>query len=375
MSWLETLYTLSQASLLLLLAAAVVLLGWIYRPKHFYLLWLCVGLLILACAEHLQTPAMPWYVQFGVVFLYWAGICGVAQSVAMRWGRSVNLNVIVGSALCLMLGFGMFKQIELNVHLYQLLIPWIFALVLGHVFIIVRHCAKRHQVEGVLLWVYSIFVASFIASPSLQGSYWDVFNTSSALLSLLAAALSGVMLACAFQDNSFGCAAERDSDALTGLLNRNGFEKSCGTRLSDQAITVIVFCELDRFAHFEQQYGAATSRSVLRGFARLLQACTREGDLVARVGEQEFALALRNMDVADAQALVERFNAGMRQQNWSNDRPLTASFSVAQVRDDDSLSRALHRADVLLCQAEDDGNNRTVIDGQTNSAIAIFSYP
>ena len=259
MSWLETLYTLSQASLLLLLAAAVVLLGWIYRPKHFYLLWLCVGLLILACAEHLQTPAMPWYVQFGVVFLYWAGICGVAQSVAMRWGRSVNLNVIVGSALCLMLGFGMFKQIELNVHLYQLLIPWIFALVLGHVLIIVRHCAKRHQVEGVLLWVYSIFVASFIASPSLQGSYWDVFNTSSALLSLLAAALSGVMLACAFQDNSFGCAAERDSDALTGLLNRNGFEKSCGTRLSDQAITVIVFCELDRFAHFEQLWLPSSS--------------------------------------------------------------------------------------------------------------------
>jgi diguanylate cyclase (GGDEF)-like protein len=85
-------------------------------------------------------------------------------------------------------------------------------------------------------------------------------------------------------------------DALTGLANRKAFEQQVGALLSaNQAAGhdgAILFIDLDGFKPINDRYGHAVGDKVLQVIGQRISACVSRSDLVARIGGDEFVVAL-----------------------------------------------------------------------------------
>jgi len=97
-------------------------------------------------------------------------------------------------------------------------------------------------------------------------------------------------------------------DSLTGLANRALFSDRLNQALAaarrDQTRLALLFLDLDHFKPVNDDYGHAVGDELLKVVAQRMLACVRESDTVARIGGDEFVLALRNVDVDAGQAAL-----------------------------------------------------------------------
>lgn len=103
------------------------------------------------------------------------------------------------------------------------------------------------------------------------------------------------------------------SDQLTGLLNRRGLD-AIGQQLLDQAVkaSLPVACliiDLDDFKPINDTHGHAAGDQLLISVAELLRANVAKGDLVARIGGDEFAIMIIGDEQANAHSLAQRLHA------------------------------------------------------------------
>jgi diguanylate cyclase (GGDEF)-like protein/PAS domain S-box-containing protein len=160
---------------------------------------------------------------------------------------------------------------------------------------------------------------------------------------------------------------ELERDPLTGLSNRRGLERQLvalaarEARPDDTRATpggglavgergpgwAVLYVDLDRFKEINDRYGHHMGDRVLSVVGQILQTGTRDGDLVARVGGDEFVVVLRVAGEADVQRGVARLRASL-------DRPLRVgdetvrvhpSVGAAAAHPGDSLAEVLERAD------------------------------
>ncbi len=96
------------------------------------------------------------------------------------------------------------------------------------------------------------------------------------------------------------------TDALTQLLNRAGFEEGA-RRLLDQAAgqrVALLYLDLDKFKPVNDQHGHPTGDALLKAVALRLRHALRPTDLAARLGGDEFAVLLPQIHAAQAAAAV-----------------------------------------------------------------------
>lgn len=161
---------------------------------------------------------------------------------------------------------------------------------------------------------------------------------------------------------------EARTDALTGLMNRREFDRRVAelfrsARSSHLPLTACL-CDLDCFKDVNDTHGHAAGDHVLMAFGNILRQNLRRTDLVARIGGDEFLLALPGSKGADARTIVERvreqlnalsFQVGGRMFNVSS------SFGVAELRADHSTpADLLADADRMLYEAKKSGRNKTM---------------
>jgi diguanylate cyclase (GGDEF)-like protein len=133
------------------------------------------------------------------------------------------------------------------------------------------------------------------------------------------------------------------TDSLTGLGNRREFLRAAAEIGPDAAVLLL---DLDRFKPVNDAHGHAVGDEVLVSFARALEYCVR-GDVVCRIGGDEFAVVLRGGAPRSTDAVLRRLAA-----EWQYPHAVTYSHGAAQPLPDEAVSATVARADDELYAAK-----------------------
>jgi diguanylate cyclase (GGDEF)-like protein/PAS domain S-box-containing protein len=155
------------------------------------------------------------------------------------------------------------------------------------------------------------------------------------------------------------------TDALTGIANRRAFEEVMDLRLADMRAkpcpASLALFDLDHFKSINDTYGHATGDIVLQAVARAVRAHLREGDIVARVGGEEFAVLFWDLDAKRATIAASRLRSAIDRlviPVAGNERlGVTASMGLAEIRVEENLSDLWHRSDIAMYEAKRSGRN------------------
>ena len=163
---------------------------------------------------------------------------------------------------------------------------------------------------------------------------------------------------------------QASTDDLTGVANR----RSLMQRLALEHERVlhqpgyncaVLAIDLDLFKQVNDRHGQAAGDAVLQHAAALMRRFTRQHDLVARSGGEEFCVLLPETDADEAAALAERLRAGLQAQpapHQSRELPVTLSAGVSLILPGDATTDAvLARADAALYQAKAAGRNQVCV--------------
>jgi diguanylate cyclase (GGDEF)-like protein len=159
------------------------------------------------------------------------------------------------------------------------------------------------------------------------------------------------------------------SDPLTGVYNRRGFEQAAAqaivaTRLRGEPLAVII-ADLDGFKTINDRHGHAVGDDVLQRFATHVATSLRRGDMVGRLGGEEFGILLANTTGEAAVGIVDRIRSEFAMLSIGDDAPVqvTCSFGIAELADDDrDIGTAVNRADQALYRAKSAGRNRVALN-------------
>jgi two-component system cell cycle response regulator len=150
-------------------------------------------------------------------------------------------------------------------------------------------------------------------------------------------------------------------DSLTGLANRRLFDESLQREVAraqrlDTPLSLLVF-DVDHFKQVNDTYGHQTGDAVLREVAAALVANTKNYDVAARYGGDEFVVLLPGCHRDDAMSVAERVRNGIARA--VGEAPLTISAGVATVPDNASdAERLMAAADAALYDAKRTGRDK-----------------
>jgi len=153
---------------------------------------------------------------------------------------------------------------------------------------------------------------------------------------------------------------EARSDPLTGLANRRELD-AYFERLGDESATLLML-DLDYFKKINDTYGHDVGDEVLGEIGVRLGKSIREGDIVARIGGEEFVTVLKGVVGVAAGKIAEQIRLAVSAlpiATAAGELPVTASAGVATRKAGESIESCLKRADQALYSAKQQGRNRT----------------
>lgn len=221
-----------------------------------------------------------------------------------------------------------------------------------------------------LHFLFKPFLAAVLGSgatpQAYMGSTYAAISQSVGAMLLIANGL--VMLLIIVRDAMAEMSARSETDKLSGLLNRRGFEERAGgllaTTLRAGVPGAMVVADLDHFKVVNDTYGHAAGDQVIIAFAAILGATASERAVVGRLGGEEFAVFIPGANLATARLYAEGVRTGFSGLSIASlgpDLRVSASFGVAQLRAGDSLSDLLRRSDAALYEAKKAGRDRVCI--------------
>lgn len=164
------------------------------------------------------------------------------------------------------------------------------------------------------------------------------------------------------------------TDALTGVLNRRRFTELATDELAHaerhDAPVALLMVDLDHFKQVNDRHGHAGGDQVLRAFADTARQVVRQGDLLGRLGGEEFALLLPQTDAEGGGVLAERLRQCIASQQPDIDGQRlsyavsigVAAWAPGPAAGPALLDRLLVAADRALYAAKHAGRNRVVVD-------------
>lgn len=156
-------------------------------------------------------------------------------------------------------------------------------------------------------------------------------------------------------------------DWLTGLNNRRTFFDLAERRHQQFRTGVLLLLDADNFKQINDSYGHQAGDNCLKSIAYMLQRNLRTGDVIGRIGGEEFAILLADTALDQARIIGERLTRPIPFQAGPDNLHLTVTLSVgaALTRPDTPLDRLFLDADRALYQAKAQGRARLVFDTGT----------
>ncbi|MCC2608852.1 GGDEF domain-containing protein [Neorhizobium petrolearium] len=367
--------------------------AWALERRRPYLLLLALGCTVFASAAASQILGWPSGTGPNAIFsgfLYTVAVLATAEGMLLRSGKRLGLR-LDGAILCAVTGLlWYFCYVAPN------LLARIYVQNFGYGAILLMAALRlrslRHErlVDRLLFWTLfgfsvqffprTIITVGFSAPGSLEAFrtslFWNVLQFS---LAIFGAGLAFLLLTAALTDVMDDLRRERDSDPLTGALNRRGLDerlKHLLRKRSGTSVSVIV-CDIDHFKSVNDRFGHSAGDEVLRSFAQLLKVNVRSQDLVVRTGGEEFTIILPDADEDQAAEVAERIRAEFQVAPFefsSGTRVMTASFGIAQLSAKETVEAAMERADQRLYAAKAGGRNTVVGPGSSEKTAHAGSH-
>lgn len=162
-------------------------------------------------------------------------------------------------------------------------------------------------------------------------------------------------------------------DPLTKLYNRRYFFNEVASSLArakrySQSFTLLLM-DLDHFKNVNDTFGHECGDTVLISISNIMEQFTRVGDTLARIGGEEFVLALPETNIEGAKKLAERIRNSIEEHEWKCKEKiieLTISIGLSSIddfenegvlEDDVLVSDILRKSDLALYHVKHNGRN------------------
>jgi len=333
---------------------------------HTAVCWLALQLDFFRGGEDLfyQIILLVWsgYLVFGAVFL-------LGLNRRLR-DPSMVLPIMVWSTLSLLLTAYYIDQVRLCVMVmfFAILQPGVFRLELRAFIGLAVMCVLLY---ALIIWRVSLAhpEAMDMTAEFIQ---WMVFAVITAGVVMVAAEISTIRSRISMRNREMSrfvtnMETMATTDDLTGVFNRRHvMERLIKIREMAQRNAfsfVVVYVDLDFFKQVNDNYGHHVGDEVLKAFSRLMQEKVTEGDLVARLGGEEFLLVLVNSDMDTAMPVIDSLREATTGLRFDSAPALRISVSMgaAEFSVGESLDHLLARADDALYTAKESGRNRVCV--------------
>jgi len=162
--------------------------------------------------------------------------------------------------------------------------------------------------------------------------------------------------------------AEAHHDPLTGLDNRRSFEEAMAAALGRlrrlNESFVLLMLDVDHFKKVNDTHGHGVGDQVLASVAKTLSSSVREVDRVFRIGGEEFAAILTDVQLAGAELVAERIRRAVESsavQAGGVEVQVTVSIGLAPTEASATAETLLRSSDAALYAAKSAGRNRVVL--------------
>jgi diguanylate cyclase (GGDEF)-like protein len=157
------------------------------------------------------------------------------------------------------------------------------------------------------------------------------------------------------------------TDPLTGVLNRRGWSQGAAHLLAQahrhHVPLTLIAIDLDHFKRINDSRGHEIGDAALRLFGRLLADGQRSGDLIARLGGEEFFALLPHTDATAGKGFDQRLRGELaRAAPAELGFALDFSSGLAVLTAAETLEGLMSRADAALYRAKDNGRGHLVVD-------------
>lgn len=152
-----------------------------------------------------------------------------------------------------------------------------------------------------------------------------------------------------------------ETDALTGLYNRQKFESIFETRLQRyqgyKETFSLILIDVDNFKHINDSYGHVIGDKILLALANVLKKTTDRNAMVARWGGDEFTVLLPNASIDVALETANQIQQQFAEEQSSELESCTTSIGITQVLSGDEADDMFIRADEALYSSKNSGKN------------------
>jgi diguanylate cyclase (GGDEF)-like protein/PAS domain S-box-containing protein len=154
------------------------------------------------------------------------------------------------------------------------------------------------------------------------------------------------------------------TDELTGIANRRAFlyqfDREIEAAIDYGWPLAVALFDVDHFKAVNDRFGHAVGDRVLQNIAARAVASVRGGDLVGRLGGEEFGILMPGSSAAEAAIVAERLRRAVQAPAVDGQAlpGVTVSIGIAQREDQRAAEVLLATADRALYRAKDEGRNR-----------------
>lgn len=285
------------------------------------------------------------------------------RALALLGGGGVLANtILIDEPATASLGRAMFYQL-----------PYFFAHILAA--IVVFRAPRRGALDVLLIVFLLVSGLQFVAKPflamglgdaSLQNYLHSLYGAYSQMLTAFLLVSNGVlMLLINVREVMAEITLRSETDKLSGLLNRRGFEDRAERALQNATRSripaALVLADLDHFKDVNDTFGHDAGDRVIAAFAGLLAGSADGRMVLGRHGGEEFAIFLPGANLASGRLYAEGVRqafAALSGGDLGVERQLSASFGVTQMQIGDGVHDLIRRADAALYAAKKAGRDR-----------------